>query len=191
MINKKFFQDLKKDFDKKEIERRKIISFSNTVLHSSKRVIFSLHRGDTVVAEKSLADIENILIQKQKDIGMVRLEKEGSYKAAVEEYVEAKMLFIVLSGKKLTKIPKIQLAADSYLGGICDLTGELVRQAVNKASKKKYEEVLQIKDLLDEIMNELVKFDMTGYLRTKYDQVKTSLRKIEQITYDLSLRRKE
>ena len=38
-------------------------------------------------------------------------------------------------------------------------------------------------------MASLVEFDMTGYLRTKYDQAKSSLRKIEQIDYDIKIRK--
>jgi len=38
-------------------------------------------------------------------------------------------------------------------------------------------------------MSELVEFDMTGYLRTKYDQAKGNLRKIEQINYEINLRK--
>ena len=37
-------------------------------------------------------------------------------------------------------------------------------------------------------MAELVEFDMTGYLRTKYDQAKRNLRKIEQIDYEIKIR---
>ena len=38
-------------------------------------------------------------------------------------------------------------------------------------------------------MTELVEFDMTGYLRTKYDQARASLRKIEQIDYEIKTRK--
>jgi hypothetical protein len=38
-------------------------------------------------------------------------------------------------------------------------------------------------------MEQLVEFDMTGYLRTKYDQAKGNLRKIEQIHYEINLKK--
>lgn len=190
MINNKFIQKLKKDYDKNDGERRQIISKSNLVLHDSKRVIFSLHRGDVKKAEVSLNEIEKILKELDKKFGHTRLQKEGAYRAGVEEYVEAKMFYLVLNNKKVDEIKGIDLDYESYLGGICDLTGELIRRATNLAAQGKIKEVEKIQSAINDIMAELVEFDMTGYLRTKYDQAKGNLRKIEQINYDINIRKK-
>lgn len=99
------------------------------------------------------------------------------------------MFYKLTSGEKVEAIKGLEINAESYLSGICDLTGELVRQAVNRAAQGKYKEVAKIKNMIDEIMSELVEFDMTGYLRTKYDQAKGNLRKIEQINYEINLRK--
>lgn len=189
MINKKFIQKLKKEYDQREAERREIISWSNNVLHGAKRVIFALHRDAQDKAEKQLGEVEKILTRLEKKFGHTRLAVEGAYKAAVEEYVEAKMFFRVLRGEKVDKINRLKIDLDSYLGGICDLTGELVRRAINEAAAGRYEEVGKIKKTIGDIMAELVEFDMTGYLRTKYDQAKSSLRKIEQIHYEIKTRK--
>jgi predicted translin family RNA/ssDNA-binding protein len=138
-----------------------------------------------------LAEIEKILLKLDKQFGYTRLNQEGSYKAGVEEYVEAKTLFLVLSGRKIDSFKNIKINYEGYLGGICDLTGELVRRAVNQASQGNYDEVKKIKNIISDIMAELVEFDMTGYLRTKYDQAKGNLRKIEQINYDIKIRKAE
>jgi len=189
MINKKFVQQLKKEYDAHEVERRQIINLSNIVLHDSKRVIFALHRSDVKKADDSLAEIEKILTSLEKKFGYNRLAQEGSYKAGVEEYVEAKMLNKLVNGEKVDIIKGLTINAESYLSGICDLTGELVRQAVNQAAAGKLEEVGKIKGFIDEIMAELVEFDMAGYLRTKYDQARGNVRKIEQINYEINLRK--
>lgn len=189
MINKKFIQKLKQEMDESVSERRQIISLSNVVLHDSKRVIFSLHRGDHKKAKISLNEIEKILTKLEKKFSYHRLNEEGSYKAAVEEYVEAKTFLLVIEGHAIEKFRDIKLAYESYLGGICDLTGELVRRAINEAAKGNRNEVTHIKNLINDIMAELVEFDMTGYLRTKYDQAKASLKKIEQMDYEIKLRK--
>jgi predicted translin family RNA/ssDNA-binding protein len=189
MINKQFIKKIKSDYEKSNSERRQIISLSNVVLHDSKRVIFSLHRGDEQKAEESLLEIDSVLIKLEKKFGSVRLASEGSYKAAVEEYVEAKALYLVIKGKKIDKFKNIKIEYDSYLGGICDLTGELVRRATNKAAEGDLEAVGKIKEIINQIMAELVEFDMTGYLRTKYDQARGNLRKIEQINYEINIRK--
>lgn len=189
MINKKFIQQLKKDFDVHGKERQQIISLSNIILHDAKKAIFSLHRSDIVGAGKTLEEVEDILKNLQKKFSYSRLMEEGAYKAAVEEYVEAKMFFLVMNGKTVDKIKSIEIDYESYLGGISDLLGELVRWAVKMATLGKYNEVKKIHKIVDDVMAELVEFDMRSYLRTKYDQAKGHLRKIEQINYEINLRK--
>jgi len=189
MINKTLFKTLKKNYKKLNGERRQIISASNIILHDSKRVIFALHRGEIKKAGESLREIEKNLKSLEKKFGHTRINQEGAYKAGAEEYVEAKMFFKVLKNQKVDKITEVNLIVDSYLGGICDLTGELVRLAINLASNKKFNEVEKIKIVINNILAELVEFDMTGYTRTKYDQAKGNLRKIEQMDYEIKLRK--
>lgn len=188
MINKTFIQKLKKEHEENNNERRQIISLANIVLHDSKRVIFSLHRGDLAKAEESLAEIEKILIKLDKNFGYERVYSEGAYKAAVEEYAEAKTLHMVIKGKKIDKFSGIKLDYETYLGGICDLTGELVRRATNEAASGNRAEVTRVKKIINDIMAELIEFNMSGYLRTKYDQARGNLRKIEQMDYELKTR---
>jgi predicted translin family RNA/ssDNA-binding protein len=188
MINKKFISKLKKEYEESNSERRQIISLANVILHDSKRIIFSLHRGDMKGAEASLMEIEKTLESLDKKFGFKRVNQEGAYKAAVEEYVEAKTFFMVIKGEKIDKFKNIELDYESYLGGICDLTGELVRRAINQAASGKMDDVGEIKNAINDIMAELVEFNMTGYLRTKYDQAKGNLRKIEQISYEIKIR---
>ena len=99
------------------------------------------------------------------------------------------MFYNYLAGKKIDKIKDINLTYESYLGGICDTTGELVRLAVNKAAAGDFDEVGKIKQAINDIMGELVEFDMAGYLRTKYDQARGNLRKIEQVDYEIKIRK--
>jgi len=147
MLNRKFFQKLKRDYDQNTGERRQIISRANIILHDSKRVIFSLHRGDVKIAGNSLNEIENTLKAMEKKFGYNRLIKEGAYNAGVEEYVEAKMFFNIINGEKVDKITGITLSVDAYLGGISDTTGELVRLATNEAAKGNFKEVEKIKNI--------------------------------------------
>jgi predicted translin family RNA/ssDNA-binding protein len=189
MINKKFIQKLKKDYQEKEGQRRQIISRSNIILHDSKRIIFSLHRGEIKQAAAKFAEIEKNLSDLNKKFGQPRLLAEGSYKAGVEEYVEAKTFAEILQGKRLDKIKEANVDLECFLGGVCDLTGELVRVAINEAAAGRIEEVPKIKETINEILSELVEFDMTGYLRTKYDQAKGNLRKIEQVDYEIKIRK--
>ena len=43
--------------------------------------------------------------------------------------------------------------------------------------------------MAQEIMGELIEFDLTSYLRTKFDQAKQAVRKLEEVVYEVSLRK--
>jgi len=188
MINHKFVTELKKNYKDQEGERRQIISLANDVLFHSKKAIFALHRNEIKIADTKLKEMEATLLQLEKKFSLKRIEKEGAYRAAVEEYVEAKLLSFVIKGEKIDKIKKLKLDNDAYLGGICDLLGELVRRATNEAAAGNFEQVEIIKKLSNDIMDQLIDFDMTGYLRTKYDQARGHLRKLEQMAYEIKLK---
>jgi predicted translin family RNA/ssDNA-binding protein len=189
MINTAFITKLKNDYRQREQERRQIISRSNDVLFQAKKTIFALQREELSLAEEKLRSMEAVLKKMEKDFSPNRLREEGVYHAAAEEYVEAKTLAAIVSGKKINAITGLHLGYDSYLGGLCDLIGEMVRLATNRAAKGKYESVAELKDKAEEIMNSLLDFDLTGYLRTKYDQARGHLRKLEQMAYEIRLRK--
>lgn len=188
MIDKKFLDSLKKEYQANESERRQIISASNNILFDAKKIIFSLQREDFKTAEIKLKEVENNFEALQKKFGTERLKKEGAYKAAAEEYLEGKTFYLVIKKKDIKPITGLDLDYESYLGGICDLIGEMVRYATNQAAKGKFSEVGKIKKAAEDIMTQLIDFDMTGYLRTKYDQSRGHLRKLEQMAYEIKLR---
>lgn len=187
-IDKRFFQSLKKDYKNRETERKRIIGFSNIILNNSKKIIFALHREDFAKAEADFAETEKTFQRMEKQFGTNRIFQEPSFKAAVEEYAEAKFFYQVLQGKKIKKITEGQVGLDGYIGGLSDLTGELVRFATNKAAKGEVKEVEKAREIITEVVEELVEFDLTGYLRNKYDQAKTNLKKIEHINYEMKTR---
>jgi translin len=189
MINKQFFQELKQAYSQKEQEREEIIKHSNKVLHESKRSIFSLHRKEVDQAEAKLQEIESSINNLQNEFGFTRVNEEGSYKAAIEEYVEARFFSRLLQGEEISEIKEVKLRFDSYLAGLCDVPGELTRLAANEAAVGRSDKVTEYKDIVVQIIDELSEFDMTGYLRTKFDQAQSALRKIEQINYEVKIRK--
>jgi predicted translin family RNA/ssDNA-binding protein len=191
MINQKFLEQLRKDYQANESERRQIISASNNILFEAKKTIFALQRKDFKVAAAKLAENEKNLKNLAERFGQERLNREGAYKAAAEEYLEGKTFYTVIKNKKIEATPGLELDYEGYLGGICDLIGELVRYATNQAAGGKFGEVAKIKKGAEDIMAQLIDFDMTGYLRTKYDQARGHLRKLEQMAYEIKLQGKK
>jgi translin len=192
MLDEKLFKKLRKEYDSYDVGRRIIIKHSNDILKFSKQSIFALHREDVKGAEAGLKEAEKLLeylgtkIKDEK-----RLQYEGAYLAAMEEFVEANLFYQVIKNKKFTEIKGLEIGAGSYLGGVSDLTGELVRRAVILATKRRYKEIAVCHQMIESIVGELIQFNLMGPLRHKFDQAKHSLRKIEEIMYDLEIKRKK
>jgi predicted translin family RNA/ssDNA-binding protein len=79
---------------------------------------------------------------------------------------------------------------DMHLGALCDLTGELQRRQVKAAIAGDADQVERLYAEIESIVGELLKMDLSGYLRNKFDQSKNSLRRAEEVRYDVSIRRK-
>jgi predicted translin family RNA/ssDNA-binding protein len=189
MLNPKLFQHLKKDFDFYGEERRQLIAASNDALMKAKQAIFAFHRDDLKGGNALLVEVEVIFHDLEKKFKQEeKLRHEGSYRAALEEYIEAKFFGGFLEGKKINFIKDLEIDADSYLAGLCDFTGELVRKAVLSATEKKFKKVEELVGGVKDIIAELIKFNLTGYLRTKYDQAKQNLRRAEEVLYDVKMR---
>jgi len=72
---------------------------------------------------------------------------------------------------------------------LCDLTGELGRKAVHDVIKKNFSEAVIIKDIVDEIYGEFLKFNLrNSELRKKSDQIKWNLKKLEDIVFELKIK---
>lgn len=185
------WQKLRKDYQVYTKYRQIIIRESSQALHMAKQAVFILHRDQISQAEKLLSQIEKILIKlsvyfkKAPD-----LKFSGVYKAALEEYLEAKLFYQVLKFGKIKQVAKVKVNFDDYLGAICDLTGELVRRIILLVTAKRNKEAQKLKKLVAQIVGELIKIDLTGYLRHKYDDAKRNLKKAEEILYDVEIRRK-
>ncbi|MBI3626886.1 hypothetical protein HY224_02485 [Candidatus Uhrbacteria bacterium] len=190
MINIKFFNDLLTQYTQYNSRRHELIKLASDALRLSKQAIFALHRSDKDQAAELLKQAEaafgklSELIKKDAD-----LRAEGSYLAAIEEYVEAKFFYQYLAGEQIDYLQsEFTIGYDEYLSGICDLTGELTRTAVILAGRGKFKEVMEIQQTVEAIVAEIIKFDLVGQLRVKYDDAKRNLKRLEEIAYDLQIR---
>ena len=169
--------------------RRELQQIASEALAASKRAIFAFHRDDDVGASEQLTFAHTRLRQGAAIVKKVaRLAQEGSWRAAQEEYAEADLLRQYLQKGTLGKVDGIVDDAEIYLGGLSDTTGELVRRAVLHATEGDHETVKRIFVDVRYVVEVLMEMDLTGNLRTKLDQSKQNLRKLEEIRYDLSLR---
>jgi len=189
MFNKSFW---KKVFDKQtafDVSRFKIIKESGEALQCSKKAIFAFQRGRADEAEVKLQEARAVLKSLEERFGKdFRLRMEGSWKSAMEEFCEAKLFGDFYKNEKLDAIKEFHVEPDEYLGGLTDVTGEIVRMMIIWTTQKEFDKVRQANEVIHDIVEELMEYNFVGYLRTKFDQAKNSLRKAEEIVYDISLR---
>ena len=189
MLNKIFWKKVCEKQAEFDISRYKIIKEASGALQGSKKTIFALQRERIEEAEAILKEAKEALKSLDKRFGKdFRLRMEGSWKAAVEEFCEAKLFMDFYKGVKMDAIKDFQIEPDEYLGGLSDVTGEIVRMMIIWTTKKEFEKVKNANEVIHDIVHQLMEYNFSGYLRTKFDQAKNSLRKAEEIVYDISLR---
>lgn len=190
MLNKTLQSALLKQYQNHTAMRHKLIQTANDALRAAKQAIFSLHRGDAKTARKQLDSVNKTFVQVAKTVLKTNpeLSQQGAYLAALEEYLEAELFYQAMQGQDLALIANLEIRADQYIGALSDLTGELTRQAVLKATEKDYAAVNRYHTLVESIIGMLIQFDLVSTLRQKYDDAKRNLKRLESIKYDISLR---
>lgn len=182
MINKSKFKKIREDLNNFEKKREKVIQTSRSIIKLSKRIIYSVLRKEIKEAEKLIKDIKKQIKTLPKGSYDVRIDH-----VAYQEYVEAVCFYSYVKNKSLPTRKELNVDTESYLLGLCDMSGELVRLAVNEAIRQNYNSVFEIKDFVEEIYGEFLKFNLrNGELRKKSDAIKWNLRKLEDLALKYS-----
>lgn len=188
-VDKKLFSTLKASQLAYAGKRREVIKQSGDAQHHAKRAIFALQRGDAKEAGERLESARKIFtgLEKQykKDPGLF---SEGSYQAGLEEFVEAELFRQFIATKKIGAIKGLNISNDIYVAGLCDVPGELQRYAIKAATARDFKLAEDCAIAATLILNQLVEFNLTSYLRTKFDQAKQAMHRLEQVVYESSLR---
>lgn len=116
--------------------------------------------------------------------------RTGSFSAALEEYAEASIFRNFLqTGAVLPHRLLRYCDGEEYLGGLLDFAGELNRFAVARATRRDAASVRHCRDVLDGLNGVFLQFNFrNGSLRQKYDGLKYTVQKVENLLYELSLR---
>lgn len=165
---------------------------STNALQAAKQAIFSFHRNDWKAGEellkKSLAALKKAGKSQEKSIAV---NDEGVFNAALEEFAEADLFRQFLFKETIGPVRGIEVAPETYLGGLSDTIGEILRYAMKQATERNFSELKRATEAVEEIIGALIQFNFTGYLRTKFDQAKNARRKMEEIAYEVSLKREK
>ncbi len=187
-MKEKAWQDigrLKQAIDK---DRQQLSELAGELLRVSKRAIFTLQRQDKTESTSRLKKADELLKSGLKIVGkQTSLQNDGVWRAAMEEYAEAYIFNSFLSGQ--LKFPvALKNYPDSIYGGLADAAGEMARMSVLSATEGDAKNVERAYQITLQIVEHLAMLELTGNLRSKFDQSKSHLRRIEDIRYDLSKR---
>jgi len=195
--------------------RESLIKNSRDGQKAAKQAIYALHRRDFAKSAKLIRDCEDCITQKLLPI--VEEEpplRNSCFGDVIEEYAEAKLFYAWLLGndekgdtdidmeatdtteqapaKGTLLLPHdfsvIPLDPDKYLGGMCDLTGEIGRFAVQRGTARDYDGVRQCLEANAAILNAiqgLGKFP--NRIHKKMEHLRRSVSKIERMIYEMSL----
>jgi predicted translin family RNA/ssDNA-binding protein len=184
------FKTIRRQYEAREKARRFVAARGDEAARTAKKAIFALHRDEFRQAEILLLETRKIIESCQSELGRFPdLRGEGPYAAGLEEYAEAQLFAGYVKTGKLGAIEKKTMEPTVYLGGLCDATGEIVRYAMRQATLGRHEAVGAAFGTVEGVVNFLLDMDLTGYLRTKFDQAKRNLRTLEQMDYEHQIRK--
>ena len=183
--------EMRKEFNSFDDNRELVIKKSRDILKLSKQVIYSVHRDDLKEADKLVKKIDaekkkaEKIVDKNSKLGAI-----GAYKVAIGEYVEAMLFYGYVKYRQIFTKQDLEVDTDYYLLGLADLSGELVRKAILDATQGNNLSPIEARDLISEIYTWLLEFDIrNGDLRKKFDGIKYDLRKMEDLCFQLSLKK--
>ncbi len=189
MLNKKYFQTVREELLSYAEKRREVIKSSGDAQHQAKRAIFALQRDDRPEAKKCLDTASELLMGLNKRYHKSpELFEEGSYRASLEEYVEAWLFHEYLEGRDMGPVNGLTVDPDLYVSGLADVPGEMLRYAIKAATERDFMMVKKCYQAAEMIVSEMVDMDLTGYNRQKFDQAKQALNKLQQVVYEVSLK---
>lgn len=186
MLNKKEFAKIRGEIEKADRIREDIIGLSRDIINISKRVIYSIHRSNLKEALNHINEIE----KKKKQLDKINRPTDANInKVAYQEYAEAMCYYGFVKNKKIPSKASLKIDTEDYLRGLCDLTGEVGRKAVSDVIKKRFKDALLIKEFVEEVYGEFLKFNLrNGELRKKSDAIKWNLKKLEDVIFDAKIK---
>lgn len=185
-------QLLVNNYSSEDEAREKLIKQSRDALKWSKQAIYQIHRNQLEESKKTIEKARSWIQDNLFPIveAFPRLRWCGSLSGALEEWCEAEIFHSYRSTGKLMKFKDVQhfVHVEEYMGGLLDFVGEIVRYSTARATERDSEEVKRAAALIDEIFALAIQFDLrNSQLRRKFDTLKYSLKKAEELRYELAL----
>ncbi|MFH1402825.1 MAG: hypothetical protein ABIH11_00975 [Candidatus Altiarchaeota archaeon] len=191
MLDKRDCRAIKADLDKLSRGKIEVMKQSREIVKASKELIYSIHRGDVKGSRALLANIRKKRGVLDRIASTPRLRAYHPYINGVQEYVEAVSYHYVMTSGHIPSRKDLDVDSETYLMGLSDLTGELMRKGVDDMVNERYAHAIMMRDAVAEIYGLMLSLDLDGgEARRKSDAVKWNLAKLEDLVYDAKIRDK-
>ena len=182
------FDAMRTAMEDNDAKRERVIKECRDLQKASKNSIYDLHRGNLDKAEAALGEVKGMALQLLPTVEDNKSLRNGGFSGVLEEYCEG-MLFLqfLRDGSILSMEDLAPANGVEYLGGLLDMTGEVGRYAVAAATRRDVGAVLKLYQILGRV---LVLPGLPGAMLKKTEVAKATLRKLDNMLYELSLSRK-
>ena len=183
------WNNLKTSYRQFEKQRLEVIDTSRQIKISSKKLIHKiLHRQ----VKNSLGELKKIKLTLDKLMRLIKrnpwLYQVGALNEGLEEYAELIFLEVYLRGdQNILKFLPADLNHDALIGGISDVSGELVRLVRIKMDIQEAQKVHQYISNLYEHFLEL-EISRNNKLRYKIQDLHRNLLHLEEIMFSLRIK---
>lgn len=181
--------------------REQLIKNCRDGQRAAKQAIFALHRQDVDGALQLLHQCETIIHNELLQTHTLpELRNVGSLSALLEEYAEAKLLYLWMQEKRIANYrydfttpfddAPLLLQPEEYVGALSDFTGEVGRWAVTQGTKRDVNSVKWCLETNMSIRNAIqgICFSQESRVvhKQKIDQLRSNVEKLERMLYELS-----
>jgi len=184
------FDEIKVRLDKYDKLREEVIKGSRDVQKLSKQSIFSVHRNKLTDAKKQLDQAAAAAVPLHAIVAEHGQLRGGAFANSLEEWAEAAMtLHWVEQGQILSSesMKHMDIRTYEYIGALSDFTGEIGRLAVVAAGNRDMTTVRNILNCIIVISAGMMQINVSGKFNKKMEAVTGTLKKLEDVVYELSL----
>jgi len=194
------FETVIATYDDADKNREIVIKTSRDIVKGAKKAIYDLHRNLIAEAKEKISEAESAIDSLAPIVeAYPRLMEENIYRGSLEELVEAKCFCHYLETGKLLTFRELNasrvFSVEDYIGGVCDFTGEIGRHAVHCSIARQFDDVIADYHMVDQILGQVAQVTIRNKsgahddLRRKFDSIKWTLKKVEQLVYDISFQK--
>jgi translin len=171
--------DIESQLNEKEEVREIALKSSRNIIRLCGMVVRSMHLGNDPVPDMNIA-----MDELQKLVGITRdfpdIMYSGIVESAMQEYVEAKILYAYTQGEPLPSHGAIGVTPEAYILGVGDVIGEIRRLALDNIRKGSVSEAAKHLEDMEFLYDFLMNFNYPSSLvavRRKQDIARGILEK--------------